>query len=224
VPTLLLQGEEDLRTPPEASARVASLIPGAQRVSVPGVGHAVVGADPTRCGKRQLLRFLGGDPVRARCPRVPTDVPATAVPPRAFGAVVPPRGLGGRVGRTVGAIDATLDFIDFALSPAIDFDGRGGGLRGGSYRLGRRLVLRGVVVVPGVRVSGRETRTGALRLRIAGSRAARGRVVVTGRGRLTGRLGGRRVAARMANGAPQPFGLGVGLARAATAAPPPARP
>jgi len=224
VPTLLLQGEEDLRTPPEASARVASLIPGAQRVSVPGVGHAVVGADPTRCGKRQLLRFLDGEPVRARCPRVSTDVPATAVPPRAFGAVVAPRGLGGRVGRTVGAIDATLDFLDFALSPAIDVDGRGGGLRGGSYRLGRRLVLRGVVVVPGVRVSGRETRSGALRLRIAGSRAARGRVEVTGRGRLRGRLGGRRVAARLANGSPQPFGLGVGLARATTAAPPPARP
>src|SRR5918998_4633488 len=32
VPTLLLQGEEDLRTPPETSAHIATLIPGARRV------------------------------------------------------------------------------------------------------------------------------------------------------------------------------------------------
>ena len=81
VPTLLLQGEEDLRTPPETSARVATQIPGAQRVTVPGVGHAIVGADVSGCGVRQLLRFVAARPVRSRCPRVATDVPATAVPP-----------------------------------------------------------------------------------------------------------------------------------------------
>ena len=70
VPTLLLQGEEDLRTPPEVSAHVATLIPGAQRVTVPGVGHAIVGGDTSGCGQRQLLRFVAGKPVRTRCPRV----------------------------------------------------------------------------------------------------------------------------------------------------------
>src|SRR5215218_9783174 len=45
VPTLMLQGQEDLRTPPEVSAHVAALIPGTQRVVVPGVGHAIIGAD-----------------------------------------------------------------------------------------------------------------------------------------------------------------------------------
>ena len=69
VPTLLLQGEEDLRTPPEVSAHVATLIAGAQRVTAPGVGHAVIG-DPSGCGRRQLLRFVAGEEVRARCPRV----------------------------------------------------------------------------------------------------------------------------------------------------------
>ena len=58
VPTLILQGGEDLRTPPEGSADVASAIPGAQRVVVPGVGHAVVGGDPSGCGLRALERFL----------------------------------------------------------------------------------------------------------------------------------------------------------------------
>ena len=98
VPTLLLQGEEDLRTPPETSARVAAQIPGAQRVTVPGVGHAIVGADLSGCGVRQLLRFVAGRPVRARCPRVPTEVPATAVPPTAFAQLAPARGLAPRTG------------------------------------------------------------------------------------------------------------------------------
>ena len=224
VPTLLLQGEEDLRTPPEASARIASLIPGAQRVTVPGVGHAIVGADVSGCGPRQLLRFVAGKPVRARCPRVPTDVPATAVPPGAFAQLPVADGLPARVGRTVAAVDATFDFLGWALSPAIDLRDRGGGLRGGTYRVrGGRLSLRRVVVVPGVRVSGREDGAGAVRLRVSGARAARGRAVVSAGGTLRGRLGGRRVRARLANGPPRPPG-GAALARMTAVAPSPARP
>src|SRR3954454_1522815 len=56
VPTLILQGAEDLRPPPEVSARVASLIPGAKRLVVPGVGHAIIGDDPSLCGARALVR------------------------------------------------------------------------------------------------------------------------------------------------------------------------
>jgi pimeloyl-ACP methyl ester carboxylesterase len=207
VPVLLLQGQEDIRTPPEVSAHVATLFPGARRVVVPGVGHAVIGADPSGCGRRQLLRFVAGRTVRSRCPRVPTDVPRTAVPPVSFEAVAPVPGHGQRVGRTIGAIDATLDFLDFALSPALDGAARGGGLRGGSYDFRRRGRLRGVVVVPGVVVSGEVRRAGALELRVSGTAAARGRVRVSGGGRLTGRLAGRRVTARLANRPPQPFGI-----------------
>jgi hypothetical protein len=137
------------------------------------------------------------------------------VPPASFAQVAPAAGPDGRVGRTVGALDATLDFLDFALSPALDGYTRGGGLRGGSYRYGRRLSLRGVVVVPGVRVSGSEGRSGTLALRLRGAAAAHGTVRVTRRGRLTGRLGGRRVAAVLANRPPQPFGLSA-AARAST--------
>jgi pimeloyl-ACP methyl ester carboxylesterase len=224
VPTLLLQGEEDLRTPPEVSANLATLIPGARRVTVPGVGHAIIGGDPSGCGRRQLLRFVAGEVVRTRCPRVPTEVPATAVPPPSFSGLRPAAGLRGRVGRTVSAVDATLDFLELALSPALDLDGRGGGLRGGSYRLTRRLALRDLVVVPGVRVSGRESRSGALRLRVGGRAAARGTVAVSPRGRLSGRLGGRRVRARLANRPPLPLAFGAAVARTATVSPPPARP
>jgi pimeloyl-ACP methyl ester carboxylesterase len=220
VPALMLQGQEDLRTPPEVSARLATLIPGTRRVTVPGVGHSIIGADPSGCGRRQLLRFVAGKRVRSRCPRVPTGVPATGVPPVSLARLAPAAGLEGRVGRTVSAVDATLDFLAFALSPALDVGVAGGGLRAGTYRFGRRLSLRGVVVVPGVRVSGAEGRSGSLRLRVRGGAAAHGTVTVTRGRRLSGRLGGRRVAARLANGPPSPFGF---LARAAvSAAPPPA--
>ena len=95
---------------------------------MPGVGHAIVGADLSGCGQRQLLRFVAGEPVRARCPRVDDRAcPATAVPPVSFGALAPARGLAGRVGRTVSAVDATLDFLGLAVAPSIDPDGRGGG-------------------------------------------------------------------------------------------------
>jgi pimeloyl-ACP methyl ester carboxylesterase len=198
VPALLLQGQEDLRTPPEVSAHVATLVPGARRVVLPGVGHAVIGADPSDCGRRQVLRFVAGKEVRPRCPRVATEVPPTDVPPVSFAALAPAAGLDGQVGRTVSAVDATLDWLDFALSPALDGGGSGGGLRGGRFSHRGRLKLRGVVVVPGVRVSGAEARSGTLRLHVRGSAAARGRVRVTRRGRLSGRLGGRRVEAQLA--------------------------
>jgi pimeloyl-ACP methyl ester carboxylesterase len=215
VPTLMLQGEEDLRTPPEVSAHVATLIPGTQteRVTVPGVGHAVIGADPSGCGRRQLLRFVAGKGVRSRCRRVRTEVPATGVPPASFAALAPAAGLEGRVGRTVSAVDATLDWLDFALSPALGMDARGGGLRGGVFSARRRLALRGFVVVPGVRVSGVEKRGGELLLRVGGGAAAPGLVRVSAGGRLRGRLGGRRVAARLVA---RPPGARPGVAFAAS--------
>jgi TAP-like protein len=225
VPTLILQGEDDLRTPPEASARVASRIAGAQRVTVPGVGHAVIGADPSGCGRRQLLRFAAAKAVRGRCPRVPTGVPPTAVPPVSFGGLAPAAGLAGRTGRTVSAVDATLDFLGLALSPAFSAGEFGGGLRGGWYRSRRRLALHGVVVVPGVRVSGAERHDGSLRLRIRGRSAVHGTVAVSRHGRLGGRLGGRHIVARLVNHPPgRPGGSGAVLARVAVASPPGALP
>ena len=197
VPTLILQGDEDLRTPPEASARVASLIAGAVRVTAPGVGHATVGS---ACPTRQLLRFVAGQPVRVtRCPRRPTGVPATAVPPVRIGLVRPARGVGGgRVARTVGALDATLADVALVRSLRVVYR-RGGGLRGGSWRLARggRLRLSSYVVVPGVRVSGVVDRRGRVRLRVAGGAAADGRISVGADGRLRGRLGGRAVSVRL---------------------------
>ena len=196
VPTLILQGGEDLRTPPEGSARVAEAIPGAQRVVVPGVGHAVVGSDPSNCGLRALRRFLAGEPAGGDCPRVATGVPAATPPPASLAQVTPAEGLRGRVGRTAAAVGMTVSDLSFALSPAF-FAYSGGGLRGGSFAVrGGRLELRRLEAVRGIRLSG-YAGEGSLRLRVSGPRAAAGRVRLTPNGLLRGRLGGRRVAVRL---------------------------
>ena len=196
VPALLLQGGEDLRTPPEASAHVASEIAGAQRVAVPGVGHAVVGGDPSGCGVRALERFVGGEPAGDDCRRVGTGVPATALPPRTLRRVAPLGRLRGRVGRTAAAVGVTVDDLAFSLSPAF-LAYSGGGLRGGSFAVRRgSVVARRFSAVRGMWISG-TARRGVLRMRVGGRAAARGRVTLRSGGRLSGRLGGRRVRVRL---------------------------
>jgi pimeloyl-ACP methyl ester carboxylesterase len=196
VPTLLLQGGEDLRTAPEGSAHVASQIPGAQRVVVPGVGHAVVGGDPSGCGVRALERFARGERAGGDCRRVGTGVPATPLPPRTLRGVGLPRGLGGRAGRTAAAVGATVDDLAFSLSPAF-LAYSGGGLRGGSFAVRRgRVIVRRFSAIRGMWISGM-ARRGVLRMRVGGRAAAHGRVALRSGGRLTGRLGGRRVHLRL---------------------------
>jgi pimeloyl-ACP methyl ester carboxylesterase len=204
VPTLLLQGGEDLRTPPEVSARVAAELPDARRVVVPGVGHGTVTADPSGCAAGVLLRFLSGDPVGTDCPRVPTGVPAVAIPPRRLAGVAG----GSRVQRTVGALGLTLDDVRFALSPAF-LSLAGGGLRGGSYRAsGRRgLVLAGYSAIAGMRLSGR-WHGHRLHLRVDGRDAARGHVTIAPSGRFAGALGAKRVSGRLPHHPPHPGSSG----------------
>ena len=191
VPALILQGGEDLRTPPAGSARVAARLPGAQRVVVPGVGHAVVGGDPSRCGVRRLLAFLHGRPASAPCRRVRDSGSGRAgAPARRWGRLRPRAACRGGAGRTVAALDATLDDLTFALSPALGSPLAGPGLRGGSFRLRRGgIVLHRLQVVRGVRVSGVLPPRGSARLRLSGRAAAAGRLRVSPRGAVRGTAG-----------------------------------
>jgi pimeloyl-ACP methyl ester carboxylesterase len=197
VPALLLQGGEDLRTPPEASEHVAAGIAEARRVRVPGVGHAVVGGDPSGCGVRKLQRFVAGRSVGGDCRRVGSGVPAVALPPRTLGGVAPVRALGrGRVARTAAAVGVTVDDLVFSLSPAF-LAYSGGGLRGGTFAVRRgRVLVRRFSAIRGLWITG-SARGGALRLRVGGRSAARGRVVMRSGGRLRGRLGGRSFRVRL---------------------------
>jgi hypothetical protein len=221
VPTLLLQGGEDLRTPPETSAHVAALIPGAERVVVPGVGHGASLSDPSGCATMALLRFLQGRPAGGDCPRVATGVPAVAPAPRRLAGMPPLPGLqgaSGRVARTAAAVGATLDDLRVELAVFGWLADSGGGLRGGTWRAGLRgIVLTGYEAVGGVRVSG--GRHGArLVLRVAGRAAARGTLTVAPSGRFRGRLGGRHVAGRLPHRPPTGNPI-LGIARASRAGP-----
>jgi hypothetical protein len=189
---------------------VAALLPDVTRVLVPGVGHATVSADPTGCAAGVLLRFLAGGPVGGDCPRVPTGVPAVAVPPRTLAGVPG----SSRRARTVAAVGLTLDDVRFALSPAF-LTRAGGGLRGGRSidSGGRGLVLSQYEAVGGVRVSGR-WHAKRLRLQITGATAVHGRLTVTPSGRYRGTLAGHAVTGRFPHPPPHPSSRG-GIARAA---------
>ena len=222
VPTLVLSGEADLRTPLESAQRVVAHLPSGAVLRVPDVGHSVLGQSFDECPARALTRFFRGAGASARC--TPTgQPPPTPIAPVALDEVAPAQGVGGRRGRTLGATALALDDAFLAgLFGAESSDGlsaRGGGLRAGRFRLGlegrrvrsrrtgrvrteRNLTLRleRLVYVPGVRLSG-GLRFGddfelAGRLRVDGSSAARGSITLRSgrRGyRFGGRLDGQRV-------------------------------
>jgi pimeloyl-ACP methyl ester carboxylesterase len=194
VPTLILQGGEDLRTPPEWSANVAARIPGSHRIVIAGVGHATV-SDPRSCAARAILRFVAGRTPPKTCKRVPTGVPGGSSAPKVFEKLQAARGYSRKVGRTVSGLLTTINDLDVVFATSLSTGG--GGLRGGSWRIsGRRLLLRDYQAVTGMTVSGGGDLSRSLTFRISGPKAAKGTLVLNARG-LSGRLGGKRVRVRI---------------------------
>jgi pimeloyl-ACP methyl ester carboxylesterase len=208
VPVLLLEGEDDLRTPVENAQRVAAQFPRSTLVVAPATGHDALGTDPGGCTARAFASFFRGETVRTRCRRLRRIFPATPPPPRALRQVPPLPSVGGARGRELTAVALTLrDVGEDALSELI-FDprdpdlARGGGLRAGRYRIDGRgtLTLHGVAFVPGVRLSGRLVRFGGRRqrgrIRVGGG-AALGALLEVRGNRVSGRLGRRPVTASL---------------------------
>ena len=204
VPVLLIEGEDDLRTPVENARRTAELFPRAQLVVAPATGHSAIGSDFSGCAHRAFARFVQLRPVPARCERVRRAFRPVPPPPRRLADVARLEGTSGIRGRTLAAVAMTLRDVaedavtELILDPRDPDIARGGGLRAGHYRIdsSAALVLDGVAFVPGVTLSGRIDRfaTGRQqgRLRIAGGAAPHG-VLRIRRQRVSGRLGGRRV-------------------------------
>jgi hypothetical protein len=200
----LVEGEDDLRTPVENARRVAGLFPQAQLVVASATGHSALGSDPSGCTGRALERFFRDQPVAGACGREPRLFPALPPPPLRLGEVSPAAGMRGARGRALRALAMTVrDVSEDSVTQLIlefgdpDF-ARGGGLRGGRYRVDgdSTLHLRRVAFVPGVRVSGRLNRFEDLRqrgrLRLSGPGTPDGALRVVGR-RVSGRLDGQRV-------------------------------
>jgi pimeloyl-ACP methyl ester carboxylesterase len=212
VPTLVLGGAADLRTPAENAALVTSRLPRTAMVTVPSVGHSVLDSDISGCADAAARLFFADKPVPPVCPassRRLLDLmrgffSPTPVAPRYLSRLGTPRSVPGRPGRTLRA--AELSFFDALLSLIGGaFTGnervvRIGGLRGGRLLVRVRpdinLRLDRYSYVPGVWISGKLDLLASdkLRLRVGGGRAARGRLTLDLFGdRVTGRLGGRRV-------------------------------
>ena len=190
VPTLVISGAEDLRTPRERSLSVAGQYPGSTLLNVPYTGHSAVPSDRSLCAARAALGFLGGGPPTTVCPR--TRRPLAVVPraPRRFASL---RGHT-RGARTLRAARLTLRDLTYQLAGASRL--RIGGLRGGRAVLLPRTLsvqLVGYRYVPKVRVSGRvRVRNGRLvgAIRVSGGGTRRARIAVAANGRLRARFSG----------------------------------
>lgn len=183
VPTLVLSGEADLRTPPADAEEVVASSPGARLVTTRNAGHGALVEAPG-CAPAVVVAFLAGRSERCRATTLRPRPPFSRARVRAT-----------RRGVVTAAVLTATDALHQA---AMRLDGtrgqvervRFGGLRGGwSEGTAQRVRLRGAVLVPGLAVSGTAS-PGRHDLRVRG--ALSGSLHLRGL-RVTGSLGGRRV-------------------------------
>jgi len=205
VPTLILSGAEDMRTPTESAREVAAQIPDAHLVVVPLAGHSVLGSGADECAAEALKAMFSGAPVEAcHHARQPAFLHPPPLPPRALTHISPTRGYHGLPGRTLHAVLLTLaDFTrQFSaqlferLSSAGMFGVqslRGGGLRAGYFDFNAGVLrFHGYSYVPGVRISG-TVKSRYVALEVGGPAAARGLLHNGPRESLAGELGGEAI-------------------------------
>ena len=227
VPTLILSGGQDLRTPTAGARGVAAAIPGSQLLVVPYTGHSVIGSDLSGCAAAGVEEFFAGLQVSA-CGRTQNVFSPTPITPTRLSAVAPTPGVAGRDGRTVTAVlDTVLDLDRLIVAATLQAESelpsgsRFGGLRGGYASLTSHAVrLVRFSFVRGVELSGTwPIVNGKLEvrpLRVTGSAAAHGTVLLHSDHRVSGTLGGSS------------FNVGISVAvlarsGAATGSPAPAR-
>jgi pimeloyl-ACP methyl ester carboxylesterase len=208
VPTLIISGADDLRTPTSNARAVAAMIPDATVVVVPQTGHSVLTTEFGSCAKNAVDAFLGGTAIATTCaPRaMPAYLKPAAAAPASLAVLNPLSGLQGSAGRTARAFELTLAWTSRELSESL-FEtligsynpayGSGlGGLHGGFAKLATATTtLRSTIkfhhfsYIPGLTISG-SISNGVGRLAIGGSRAAAGALVATKANDFSGKLGG----------------------------------
>ncbi|HET8673932.1 MAG TPA: alpha/beta fold hydrolase [Thermoleophilaceae bacterium] len=196
VPTLILSGDDDLRTPQEDAAKLASEMPKATLVRVPATGHSVLGSDVFGCSTRALRHFFRGEPI-GNCPQRGELLPPSPVPPRRLASLPRVHGLPARTGRTLLAARLTFaDLFEHAIDGLLFSNSVApiGGLRGGYFKATLRTIdMHQYSWIPGVTLSGRIPLRGTATIRVGGRAAARGVLRISQHGAVSGKLGGRRV-------------------------------
>jgi pimeloyl-ACP methyl ester carboxylesterase len=201
-PTLILSGDDDLRTPRIDAVALAGRLPGAHLLEVADAGHGVLFSDPTDCAEQAVATFVGGL-VPGDCRYHASLASPLALAPRRLADLRVADGVHGRSGRTVTALVRTLDDASGQLIEQLLTGGPSrpfGGLRAGSaaFERSRGLRLRGYAYVPGVTVTGlASSRRRSYTVTLGGAAAAHGRLTVSRSG-IAGRLDGApvRVSAR----------------------------
>ncbi len=211
VPTLILSGADDLRTPTANARAVAAQIPDAHLLVVPNTGHAVLEDEPTSCARKALQAMftggvgvrVGGAPIKPCRPGPPTSPLLTPTPlaPAQLAEVAPAHGYHGRAGRTLQAVALTLADFDRQLTIQLLAAGSSanltslssGGLRAGWARLSKGgMSFHGYSYVPGVSISG-TVKSEKVTLRVGGASAAHGTLRLGPHKALVGELGGQHV-------------------------------
>jgi pimeloyl-ACP methyl ester carboxylesterase len=202
VPTLILSGAQDMRTPTSSARRVAAEIPDAQLVVVPFTGHSVLGSDFSGCAERAVSAFFADAPVEP-CTSTANMFAPTPITPSQAAYVHSPPGLGGKPGRTLTTVlDALVDLSRLVTAATLQADSAlpsgssFGGLHGGYARLTTSAAtLRDFTFVPGVELSGTfPIKNGQLQtatIRISGRAAAPGTVRLGSGTHISGTLAGK---------------------------------
>jgi pimeloyl-ACP methyl ester carboxylesterase len=203
VPTLILSGGQDTRTPTSDARALASLIPDAQVLVVPYTGHSVLGSDFSGCAQAAVGAFFAGAPVQ-QCTAATNVFAPTPVAPRKLAYVRAPSGLKGKPGRTLTAVlDAIVDLDRQVVAATLQAESElpsgssFGGLRGGYARLtSSAATMKGFSFVDGVTLTGvfpvRDHELQPATIRISGASAAHGTVTLSSDKRVSGTLGGKR--------------------------------
>ncbi len=202
VPTLVIDGDADLRTPVTDARAVALQIPGAQFLEVPFVGHSVIGADTTGCARAGVAAFFAGQTVQP-CTATAPQFPPTRIAPTRL-AQVP--GAGSERKAANAAAETLQDVGEVFLGIAADrrkaprVGTQIGGLRSGTARwTATGIRLRRVQYLPGVLVSGfaPRSRQATTTVTVSGDGAPHGTVRILPGGQIVGRFGGVRVTTRL---------------------------
>ena len=204
VPTLILSGEQDMRTPTSGAKAVAALIPDSQLLTVPYTGHSVLGSDFSGCAQSAVAAFFAGTPVQPCSTSTPNTFAPTPVAPRKLAYVKSPAGLSGKPGRTLTAVlDAIVDLDRQVVAATLQAEqelpsgASFGGLRGGYARLtSTAATMKGFSFVSGVALNGtfpvKNHELQPATIRISGTAASRGTVHLSADKRVSGTLGGKR--------------------------------
>jgi pimeloyl-ACP methyl ester carboxylesterase len=209
VPTLILSGAQDLRTPTSGAEAVAARIPGAQLVVVPYTGHSVLGTDFSGCAQTAVKAFFSSGTTE-RCTASQNPFGPTPVTPTKLALVNAVGGVQGRAGSTLAVVlDTIIDLERQVIGATLQAEqelpsgSSFGGLRGGFARItSSALTLHRLSFVGGVELSGTfAVEKGRLRpanIRVEGSQAARGTVRIGASARVSGALGGVRFSVSLA--------------------------